>query len=144
MFQGTKPRPPLQPVSPDVVIVQPLIRPCPQFPAGLPGMVMLDGRPYQVAAIAGGFQVFKSTGDTYDVDPTYWTCDCGDGTFRSERPGGCKHVHAVRALLGKVGVQVPASAPRPIIPAARRFRSLGDFAANDPAGYAEEFGDGAA
>ena len=33
-----------------------------------------------------------------DVDITSkpWTCDCEDATYRPERPGGCKHVVALR------------------------------------------------
>jgi hypothetical protein len=28
-----------------------------------------------------------------------WKCDCPDATFHPERPGGCKHVAALRAAL---------------------------------------------
>jgi hypothetical protein len=26
-------------------------------------------------------------------------CDCGDGTFRPDRPGGCRHIAALRQAL---------------------------------------------
>jgi CheY-like chemotaxis protein len=37
----------------------------------------------------------------YDVDVRTdpWTCDCPDATFCPERPGGCKHVLALKAAL---------------------------------------------
>jgi hypothetical protein len=30
------------------------------------------------------------------------SCDCADATYRPDRPGGCKHVNAVRQALGLV------------------------------------------
>jgi hypothetical protein len=37
----------------------------------------------------------------YDIDLTVspHTCDCGDATHRPERPGGCKHLVAVRDAM---------------------------------------------
>jgi len=38
--------------------------------------------------------------DAYDIDLTEPNgCDCPDATYRQHRPGGCKHVKAVRKLL---------------------------------------------
>jgi hypothetical protein len=36
-----------------------------------------------------------------ESDP--WTGDCPDATFHPERPGGCKHVAALRAALKAAG-----------------------------------------
>src|SRR5436305_69913 len=48
-----------------------------------------------------GFRLQNVTGSRealYDVDlrAEPWTCDCPDATFHPERPGGCKHVAALR------------------------------------------------
>ena len=36
-----------------------------------------------------------------DVDFTAkpWACDCEDAAYRSERPGGCKHIVAMRKVI---------------------------------------------
>jgi uncharacterized Zn finger protein len=43
----------------------------------------------------------------YDVDVRVepWTCDCPDATFHAERPGGCKHVLALKAALAAAAKQ---------------------------------------
>jgi len=46
-----------------------------------------------------GMRVVKmSTGVSHDIDMTTspWRCDCGDATHRPNRPGGCRHVVALR------------------------------------------------
>jgi hypothetical protein len=43
----------------------------------------------------------------YHIDvtgPHGWTCDCPDATFRPERPGGCRHVAALRAALHRINL----------------------------------------
>ena len=43
----------------------------------------------------------------YDVGtagPHGWTCDCPDATFRPDRPGGCKHVNALRSALLRINL----------------------------------------
>jgi hypothetical protein len=37
--------------------------------------------------------------DVATVEEHVWTCDCPDATYQPERPGGCKHVKALRAAL---------------------------------------------
>jgi hypothetical protein len=49
-----------------------------------------------------GYRLLKANATMYDVGTTAphgWTCDCPDATFHPERPGGCKHVSALRAAL---------------------------------------------
>jgi hypothetical protein len=46
-----------------------------------------------------GMRLLKlASGDRHDVDLTVtpWVCDCPDASNRPERPGGCKHVVALR------------------------------------------------
>jgi hypothetical protein len=70
------------------------------------GVLAINGRNYTVTVLRGpngvlGYRLVKADGTTYDVCTTeeHWTCDCPDATFQPERPGGCKHVAALRAAL---------------------------------------------
>ena len=47
----------------------------------------------------------------YDVDVTGepWRCDCPDATYRPDRPGGCKHVVALKQAAG--AIRAPACTP---------------------------------
>jgi hypothetical protein len=38
-------------------------------------------------------------GEVYDLPADLSGCDCPDGTFKSERPGGCRHRQALRQAL---------------------------------------------
>jgi hypothetical protein len=50
-----------------------------------------------------GFCLTKfGTGDVYDVPRSLDSCTCGDATYRPDRPGGCKHVAALRQALPTV------------------------------------------
>jgi hypothetical protein len=50
-----------------------------------------------------GFRLTKfGTGEPYDVPRSLDACSCPDGTYRSERPGGCKHQQALRQALPTV------------------------------------------
>ena len=50
-----------------------------------------------------GFRLTKfGTGEVYDVPRSLDACTCGDGTYRPERPGGCKHQQALRQALPAV------------------------------------------
>jgi hypothetical protein len=79
------------------------------LPDGHPGIGILaiNGVPYVILHLSSGIGFRLEQGDrtTYDVnteaDP--WTCDCPDATFHPERPGGCKHVAALRAALKAAG-----------------------------------------
>jgi hypothetical protein len=48
--------------------------------------------------LVGMRPVKLSDGATHDIDLTAspWRCDCGDATHRPDRPGGCRHVVALR------------------------------------------------
>jgi hypothetical protein len=58
-----------------------------------------------------GYRLQKVTGGReamYDIDVRTdpWTCDCPDAVYRgAERPGGCKHVLALRAALAAAAKQ---------------------------------------
>jgi hypothetical protein len=39
------------------------------------------------------------TGTVYFLPADLSECDCGDFTFRPDRPGGCKHMAALRQAL---------------------------------------------
>ena len=56
-----------------------------------------------------GFQLVKfGTGEVYDLPRSLDSCDCPDGTYRPERPGGCKHQQALRQALPTVANDAPA------------------------------------
>src|SRR5262245_42311987 len=69
------------------------------------GVLNINGTNYTVTVLRGqsgveGYRLVKADGTTtYDIGATEqrWTCDCPDATFHPERPGGCKHVSALRA-----------------------------------------------
>jgi hypothetical protein len=47
-------------------------------------------------------------GEVYNLPRDLSGCDCGDGTFRPERPGGCRHASALRQALA---ARNPVSTP---------------------------------
>jgi len=75
-----------------------------------PGVLLIDHVPYLVTALGWpadqggpgllGYRLVKHDGSIYDVDCRTawgeWSCDCPDGTYCPERPGGCKHIAALR------------------------------------------------
>lgn len=68
------------------------------------GLLEINGRLYGVIVIDGGFEIVKPDRTVYHIDREFWVCDCPDATYRSERPGGCKHVAALRAALRSIGL----------------------------------------
>jgi hypothetical protein len=51
-----------------------------------------------------GFRLTKfGTDEVYDLPRDLSSCDCPDQTYRPERPGGCKHIAALRQALPTVG-----------------------------------------
>src|SRR5690349_21470350 len=47
-----------------------------------------------------GFRLTKfATGEVYDLPRDLSNCDCPDRTYRPERPGGCRHMQALRQAL---------------------------------------------
>jgi hypothetical protein len=73
------------------------------------GILAINGVPYVILRLSSGtgFRLEKGDRTTYDVNTEgeSWTCDCPDATFHPERPGGCKHVAALRAALKAAGQQ---------------------------------------
>jgi hypothetical protein len=76
------------------------------------GVLAINGRNYTLTVLNGesgvvGYRMVKADGTAYDIGTTEerWTCDCPDATFHPERPGGCKHVAALRAALKAAGQQ---------------------------------------
>jgi hypothetical protein len=74
------------------------------------GVLAINGTNYTVTVLRGpnrvdGYRMVKTVGTVYDIGATEerWTCDCPDATFHPERPGGCKHVAALRAALKAAG-----------------------------------------
>jgi hypothetical protein len=68
------------------------------------GVLEINGTRYEVLPLYDGesrvgYRLLKADGTMYDVDTTRepWLCDCPDATYHPERPGGCKHVLALRA-----------------------------------------------
>jgi hypothetical protein len=51
----------------------------------------------------GGYRLRKfARGERYDLPADLSACSCGDRTHRPERPGGCKHMAALRQALPAV------------------------------------------
>jgi hypothetical protein len=71
------------------------------------GVLDVNGTRYEVLPLYDGesrvgYRLLKADGAMYDVDtaaPHGWVCDCPDAIFHPERPGGCKHVAALKAAL---------------------------------------------
>ena len=70
------------------------------------GVLAINGTSYTVTVLRDpngivGYRMVKADGTAYDLCTTeeHWSCDCPDATFQPERPGGCKHVAALRAAL---------------------------------------------
>ena len=70
------------------------------------GVLAINATNYTLTALrdrAGivGYHMVKADGTAYDVCTAEerWSCDCPDATFHPERPGGCKHIAALRAAL---------------------------------------------
>jgi hypothetical protein len=51
-----------------------------------------------------------ATGQRYNLPADCSSCDCGDHTFREERPGGCRHMVAMRQAVVQLGRTVASSA----------------------------------
>ena len=68
------------------------------------GEVAINGRAYYVTRHATGYRLTgydprKREVTVYDLPADLSGCDCPDGTFHPERPGGCKHRAALKAAL---------------------------------------------
>jgi hypothetical protein len=60
----------------------------------------------------------KDDDNVYDIDASgeFFSCDCPDGTYRPNRPAGCKHVRSlqVAGLLPAVPLAVLDRMARPL------------------------------
>lgn len=76
------------------------------------------------------FRLRKFGGEEqYDLPRDLSSCDCPDGIYRAERPGGCRHMAALRQALPTVaragpGLLVPVLPPAPPRPADRKTERL--------------------
>jgi hypothetical protein len=63
------------------------------------------------ADVCTGFRLTKfGTGEVYDLPRNLAGCDCPDHTYKPERPGGCKHMVALKQALPTVSKpQAPAA-----------------------------------
>ncbi len=67
-----------------------------------------DEAPYWLEALyvdgrCTGFRVRKFGGEeVYDLPRDLSSCDCPDRTYKPERPGGCKHMVALKQALPTV------------------------------------------
>lgn len=60
-------------------------------------VIAINGAEYLAVRHETGYQLHGKRG-VYDLPKDLSSCDCADATFRSERPGGCKHRRALAAL----------------------------------------------
>jgi hypothetical protein len=51
-----------------------------------------------------GYRLKKADGKVYDLAADLSSCDCPDGTYHPERPGGCKHQRALGKALQALAV----------------------------------------
>ncbi len=72
-------------------------------------LLEINGVPYVLCVLEDertsavlGYQMVKADGTRYEIDAATWECNCPDMTFRPDRPGGCKHVKALRAALAQL------------------------------------------
>jgi hypothetical protein len=68
------------------------------------GVLAVNGTAYEVLALfdgdtLAGYRLLKADGAMYDLPADLGGCDCPDHTFHPERPGGCKHMQALRAAF---------------------------------------------
>lgn len=130
----------------------------PQLPHGI-GTLEINGVEYDLEAHTDGgrivgFRLVKPDDTAYDLNASgeHFTCDCPDGTYQPNRPGGCKHVRACQvagllpaaplAVLDRMRRPLPADGQNPAVSGDRgtagqparqpAFRSLGDQCRNAP------------
>jgi hypothetical protein len=62
-----------------------------------------------------GFELSKfGTDQRYDLPADLSSCDCPDHVYREERPGGCRHMQALRQALVAVASSVTPVTPEPV------------------------------
>jgi hypothetical protein len=73
------------------------------------GVLQINGTRYEVLPLFDdqarvGYRLLKADGTMYDLTADLSGCDCPDHTFHPERPGGCKHMQALRAALAALAL----------------------------------------
>jgi hypothetical protein len=68
------------------------------------GVLQVNGTAYEVMPLFDGdalvgYRLLKADGAMYDLPLGLSSCDCPDHCFHPERPGGRKHMAAMRAAL---------------------------------------------
>ncbi|MCI0462121.1 MAG: hypothetical protein L0Z62_34650 [Gemmataceae bacterium] len=78
------------------------------------GEIRIDAKDYYLQVEEASYRLVgydqqHQAPTAYDLPLDLSTCDCADATYRSERPGGCKHRRALEALraAGKLPLPVP-------------------------------------
>ena len=68
------------------------------------GLIDINEKPYFLTpGQAGAYRLRPAESDeVYVVQLDFEHCTCRDARHRPSRPGGCKHVKAIRALLGTI------------------------------------------
>jgi hypothetical protein len=79
----------------------------------------IDETAYWCKAVYDGercvaFRLIKfGDGEQYDLPRDLSSCDCPDRIYKSERPGGCKHMVALKQALPTVTGPAPTVARKP-------------------------------
>ena len=68
------------------------------------GVLQVNGTAYEVLPLFdgetfAGYRLLKADGAMYDLPLDLSSWDCPDHTSHPERPGGCKHMAALKAAL---------------------------------------------
>src|SRR5262245_47217669 len=68
------------------------------------GEVLIDDRRYTLVVHASGYRLHgrdekRDEATLYDLPLSLAGCDCPDRTYRPGRPGGCRHMVALRQLI---------------------------------------------
>jgi hypothetical protein len=108
----------VKPAVCDSAVIRPPVAPCELLPAGLPGVLVINGNPYIVEVLGylpehgepviDGYRLTKPNGEAHDLCLVAGRleCSCGDWIFRRScqvEPGlaDCKHCVAVRRHLAQ-------------------------------------------
>ncbi len=68
------------------------------------GVLSINGTTYEVLPLFDGeafvgYRLLKADGAMYDLPADLSGCDCPDHCYHPGRPGGCKHMAALRVAL---------------------------------------------
>ncbi|MCI0463760.1 MAG: hypothetical protein L0Z62_43040 [Gemmataceae bacterium] len=82
------------------------------------GEVQIGAKAYYLGLFPGGYHLTSwderlSEVTNYDLPADLTDCTCPDQTFRPERPGGCRHLAALRALRSRGRLPDPPALPAP-------------------------------